>query len=40
MAELRRDVREVLDHPQAILILDPSGFPKSGTESCGVARRP
>jgi SRSO17 transposase len=39
MAELRRHVGEVLGHPHAILILDPSGFPKSGTESCGVARQ-
>ncbi len=39
MAELRRHVGEVLGHPRAILILDPSGFPKSGTESCGVARQ-
>jgi len=39
MAELRRDVRETLGDPQAVLVLDPSGFPKSGTESCGVARQ-
>src|SRR5947209_15000051 len=39
MAELRGHVREVRADPQAILILDPSGFPKSGTESCGVARQ-
>ena len=39
MAELRRHVREELADPGAILILDPSGFPKSGTESCGVARQ-
>src|SRR4029079_7056616 len=38
MAELRGHVRETLADPQAILILDPSGFPKSGSESCGVAR--
>src|SRR5262245_17038871 len=38
MAELRREVRETLSDDQAILVLDPSGFPKSGTESCGVAR--
>src|SRR5918996_1700484 len=36
MAELRRDVRETLADDQAILVLDPSAFPKSGTESCGV----
>src|SRR3954463_3398345 len=39
MAELRDHVREVLADPRAILILDPSGFPKSGAESCGVARQ-
>src|SRR5919107_2281566 len=39
MAELRRDVRETLGDKQAILVLDPSGFPKSGTGSCGVARQ-
>ena len=39
MAELRGHVREVLGHPDAVLILDPSGFPKSGSESCGVARQ-
>lgn len=39
MAELRGHAREVLADPQAVLILDPSGFPKSGTESCGVARQ-
>src|SRR5512144_33863 len=32
MAELRRDVREELGDDQAILVLDPSGFPKSGAE--------
>ena len=39
MAELRRHVREELADPHAILILDPSAFPKTGTESCGVARQ-
>jgi SRSO17 transposase len=39
MAAVRRDVRETLGDEQAILVLDPSGFPKSGTESCGVARQ-
>src|SRR4029453_9386887 len=37
MAELRGHVRETLGHSDAVLILDPSGFPKSGSESCGVA---
>jgi SRSO17 transposase len=39
MAELRRHVRAELADDQAILILDPSAFPKSGTGSCGVARQ-
>src|SRR3982751_4751379 len=39
MAELRGHVREVLADPPAILILDPGAFPKSGSESCGVARQ-
>src|SRR5436190_1352394 len=39
MAELRGHVREVPADPDAVLILDPSGFPKSGAESCGVARQ-
>src|ERR671913_2082124 len=39
MAELRREVRETLGDDRAILILDPSAFPKTGTESCGVARQ-
>src|SRR6187402_2111365 len=29
MAELRRDVREELSDPEAILILDPRAFPKT-----------
>lgn len=39
MAELRGHAREVLGHPDAVLILDPSAFPKSGPDSCGVARQ-
>jgi SRSO17 transposase len=39
MAELRAHVREDLADERAILILDPSAFPKSGSESCGVARQ-
>ena len=39
MAELRRDVREVLGDDPAILVLDPSAFPKSGLDSCGVQRQ-
>src|SRR5947209_5459343 len=39
MAELRREVAEVLADPEAVLVLDPSGFPKKGTASCGVNRQ-
>ncbi|HKB37586.1 MAG TPA: IS701 family transposase [Gemmataceae bacterium] len=39
MAELRRHVAEVLADPQAVMVLDPSGFPKKGNASCGVARQ-
>src|SRR3954447_24127043 len=39
MAELRAHVHEELADERAILILDPSAFPKSGSESCGVARQ-
>jgi SRSO17 transposase len=37
--ELRAHVREELADPQAIAILDSSGFVKKGTASCGVARQ-
>ena len=39
MAELRRHVAEVMPDPEAVLVVDPSGFPKKGTGSCGVARQ-
>lgn len=39
MAELRRHVAAEVGDPDAVLVLDPSGFPKSGTDSCGVARQ-
>jgi SRSO17 transposase len=39
MAELRAHVRQELAEPDGIVIIDPSGFPKKGTESCGVARQ-
>src|SRR5437763_17218274 len=39
MAERRDHVAEVLADPEAVLVLDPSSFPKKGTESCGVARQ-
>src|SRR5437764_9530610 len=37
MAELRRHVAEELGDPEAVLVCDSSGFPKKGTQSCGVA---
>jgi SRSO17 transposase len=39
MTELRCHVAEQLGDPDAVLVLDPSGFPKKGTSSCGVARQ-
>jgi SRSO17 transposase len=39
MAELRHEVAEGLADPEAVLVLDPSGFPKKGTASCGVNRQ-
>jgi SRSO17 transposase len=39
MAELRRHVAEELADPDAVLVLDPSAFPKSGSDSCGVQRQ-
>jgi len=39
LAELRRHVGEELGDADGVLVLDPSGFPKKGTESCGVARQ-
>jgi len=39
MAELRRHVGEELSDPNAVLIVDSSGFPKKGSDSCGVARQ-
>ncbi len=39
MAEVRRHVEEELGEPNAVLVLDPSAFPKKGTESCGVQRQ-
>lgn len=38
-AELRRHVAEELSEPNAVLVLDPSAFPKKGTQSCGVQRQ-
>jgi SRSO17 transposase len=39
MAELRQHVAEELADPDAVLVLDPSAFPKSGPDSCGVQRQ-
>jgi SRSO17 transposase len=39
MAEVRLHVREELAEPQGVVVIDPSGFPKKGTESCGVDRQ-
>ncbi len=39
MAELRQHVAEELADADAVLVLDPSAFPKSGSDSCGVARQ-
>jgi SRSO17 transposase len=38
-AELRQHVAQELADPDGILVLDPSSFPKKGTDSCGVARQ-
>jgi SRSO17 transposase len=39
MTELRCHVREELAEPDGVVVIDPSGFPKKGTASCGVARQ-
>jgi SRSO17 transposase len=39
LAELRRHVQEQLGEPDGVLVLDPSAFPKKGSQSCGVARQ-
>ena len=39
MAELRRHVREAIGDDRAVIVIDASTFPKSGTASCGVARQ-
>jgi SRSO17 transposase len=39
MAELRTHVREEFAEPEGVVVIDPSGFPKKGTESCGVDRQ-
>lgn len=37
--ELVRQVGETLGRPDGVIVFDPSGFPKSGQESVGVARQ-
>jgi SRSO17 transposase len=39
MAELRQHVAEELGHAEAVMVLDPSAFAKSGANSCGVRRQ-
>lgn len=39
MAELRQHVAETLGNADAVIVVDPSGFPKKGVASCGVARQ-
>ena len=39
MAEPRVHVVEELGDPKAVVVVDGSGFPKKGVESCGVARQ-
>ena len=39
MGELRQHVRQELADPNGVVIVDPSAFPKKGTESCGVDRQ-
>jgi len=39
MAELRRHVAAEMADPNAVLVVDPSGFPKKGPASCGVSRQ-
>ena len=39
MTEIRTHLREEWADPDAVLVIDPSAFPKKGTHSCGVARQ-
>lgn len=39
MSELREQAAEELGDARGVLVLDPSSFPKKGTESCGVKRQ-
>lgn len=38
MALVRRHVQQEWHDPDAVLVIDPSSFPKKGSESCGVQR--
>src|SRR5436305_5170435 len=38
-AELRRHAAQELADPEGVFVLDGSGFPKKGDDSCGVARQ-
>ena len=38
MARLRAHVVEAMGDPRGVLVLDPTAFPKKGTQSCGVGR--
>ena len=39
LGELRRHVRAEIGHADGVWVLDGSGFPKKGQDSCGVARQ-
>jgi SRSO17 transposase len=39
MSELRQHVAQEFADPEAVLVVDPSAFVKSGADSCGVARQ-
>lgn len=39
LTELRGQVGAELGDPNGVLVIDPSSFPKKGTESCGVQRQ-
>lgn len=39
MAELRQHVAQEVGAADGVLVLDPSAFPKKGTQSCGVSRQ-
>jgi len=39
VAEMRHHVRMELADDRTVIVLDASTFPKSGADSCGVARQ-